>query len=249
MKAIRTALPLIAMLAMTLLTVSAEAQRGGGGWNQGDSLLNLLRSEKVQEELDFVDDQAEQIEELQTEFREEMRYMFEDMRNGGGDRQKMFEDMREKMQDMNTDFNKKAEELLIDDQLARLKQLQNQSRMRGGIERALGNESFREELDISDEQMEDLREAAEEAREWLTEQTAKLRKEAQERVLSKLTQEQQDKIKEMTGEDFEFEQRGRGGDRGGNADQQRGGGQRGGGQRGGGQRGGGQRGGGQRSDF
>lgn len=215
MKAVRVALPLVALMAMTLFTSTLEAQRGRGGfWGRnGDSLLNLLMNEKVQEELDFVDDQADQVEELQNEFRDEMRYMFEDMRNdGNGDRQQMFEKMREKMTELNADFNSKAEELLIDDQLKRLKQLQNQSRMRGGFERALQNESFRDELGITDEQMEELREKAEEVRDWTNKEYERIRKEAQDKVLSVLSKDQRDKIEEMTGESFDFgQQRGFGG--------------------------------------
>lgn len=232
MKSFRMALPVLALLGMSFFALdSVEAQRGrgmfGGG---GDSLLNLLMNENVQKELDFIDDQAEQVEELQQEFREEMRFMFEDMRNGGGDRNEMFQQMREKMGELNKDFNSKAEELLIDDQLKRLKQLQNQSRMNGGVERALQNESFREELDITDEQMEELREKAEEVREWINKEVAKIREEGQKKVLSVLTSEQQDRIKEMVGESFDFgNQRGgfqgrggqRGGDRGGDRGGQR----------------------------
>lgn len=220
MKALRMALPLVAVAIMTFFTSTAEAQRGRGMWGRnGDSLLNLLMNEKVQEELNFVDDQAEMVEELQNEFREEMRFMFEDMRNNneGADRQEMFDQMREKMTDMNKDFNSKAKELLIDEQIKRLDQLQNQSRMRGGIERALQNESFRESLGITDDQMEELREKAEEVRDWSNEQYGKIRKEAQEKVLSVLSKEQRDKIKEMTGDEFEFgQQQGRGNRGGGN---------------------------------
>ena len=233
MKAVKIVLPLVALLAVTLFTSTVEAQRGRGGgfWGRnGDSLLNLLMNEKVQEELDFVDDQADQVEELQNEFREEMRYMFEDMRDGGGDRQEMFEKMREKMTELNEEFNSKAEELLIDDQLKRLKQLQNQSRMRGGIERALENESFRDELGITDEQMEELREKAEEVRDWAAKEYERVREEAQDKVLSVLSKEQRDKIKEMTGDSFDFgQQRGffnRGNGRGNGQGNNRGGGGR-----------------------
>ncbi len=222
MKAVRMALPLVAVVVMTLCTSSAEAQRGRGMWGRnGDSLLNLLMNEKVQKELSFVDDQADMVEELQNEYREEMRFMFEDMRNNndGGDRQEMFDKMREKMKGMNNDFDSKAEELLIEDQIKRLKQLQNQSRMRGGLERALENESFRDSLGITDEQMEELKEKAEEVREWSTEQFNRIRKEAQDKVLSVLTADQRKKIKDMTGDEFEFDQnqgRNRGNGRGNN---------------------------------
>lgn len=209
MKALKLALPLVACLAMALVSFeSADAQRGRGGFfgNNGDSLLTLLANKKVQDELNFVDDQAVQVDELQQEFREEMRYMFEDMRNGGGDRQQMFEKMRESMRDLTDDFNKKAEELLIEDQLSRLKQLQNQAKMSRGVERALESEELRDELGISDEQLEAMKEKAEEVREWVNKETAKIREKAQDKILSVLDKEQQDKIKEMIGDRFDFGQ-------------------------------------------
>ncbi|MEZ6093085.1 MAG: hypothetical protein R3C03_02435 [Pirellulaceae bacterium] len=187
-------------------TTSAWAQPGGmrGGFN---SPLALLGNPKVQEELELVDDQLEEVQGLQDEMGTAMRELFQSMRDSGGDRQQMFEQMREKMTDLSKDFEADLEEILLPEQLKRLKQLnvQMQARGRGGAGTGLlDNEDLKRELDITSDQEEKMREAAEKAQEMVREETAKIQKKALDQVLSVLSSEQRKKYEEMVGDSFDF---------------------------------------------
>lgn len=190
--------------------------RGGFGGN----VMGLLMNREVQEELQLVEDQLEDIEALQTEMRDEMRSMFQGMRDLDPDeRQSFMEDMRKKMEKVGKDFEDRASEILLPHQFDRLKQLQVQAGNARGIE---NNQALIEQLGLTEDQVEEMKAKAEEVNRKLQEKIAKLREQAQDEVLSVLSSEQQKKFKELIGDSFDFSrgfnarpQQQRGGDRGG----------------------------------
>lgn len=224
--------------------------RGGGSIFGQVTQLSLLGQESVQKELELVDDQLEMIKEVQSRQRDGMRELFMGMRDSmqgmsGDERQEAFAEIQEKMRKSNKELEDEALEELLPHQTERLKQIhvQAQTRRNGGPTSGRISETLVDELGLTDEQIENLREKAEEVSAKLKEKVAKLTAQAQEEIFSAvLSKDQHAKYKELMGDAFEFEERRRGGFGGGD----RGGGDR--GDRGGGDRGG--RGGGDRgSDF
>ena len=206
-------------LVMFGLLVSAElamAQgfRGGPpGGGRGGSALGLLANEKVQAELELVDDQIKAIEGLSEDMRNEMREMFSGMQDSfrnlsGTEREEFMNDIRTKMTDLNKDFENRAYEELLPHQIDRLKQLmfQSQTARSGGVTRGALPENLIEELGITEEQLEKMKEKAEKVREDLNEKIAKLRKQAEDEILSVLDAEQREKYRELTGDSFDFGQ-------------------------------------------
>ena len=206
----------------------ADAQRGGGGVRGGreqTNELSLLSNEKIQEELELVDDQVEEIKELGDEMRASMREMFSGLRESMSDatneeRREMWGGMQEEMQTRYKELQPKIESVLLPAQVQRLAEIKLQATVRrsGGLTSERGSQALKEQLDISDEQLEAMKEKAEKVRESLATKIEKLRKEAEAEVLSVLDTEQREKYEELMGETYDIDglyQRGGGGDAGG----------------------------------
>jgi len=218
----------MAILALGAVVSIADvgfAQRGGGrgfwgGGAGGGGLSTLLRDSKVQEELELVEDQVADLEEIQSEMRQEMMEMF---RGGGGFRDLSDDERRERMEELRAKITERTKEMdeeigqvLLPHQLTRLRELNFQSQIqRSGTDGMADNESIIEALGITDEQKEKMKKAAEEASKKLEEKIQKLRQQAQDEVLAVLTPEQRKKFKELKGESFEFSNNRRGPNRGG----------------------------------
>ncbi len=233
---------LVAIAAIASLAIAdvsfAQGGRGGPGgrgmWG-GGGMTALLGNEKVQEELELVDDQIKDIEELQNAMRDEMMQMF----RGGGfrdmdpeERQVQMDEMRKKMEEKAKAMEAEVKDILLPAQFDRLKQLNFQRETaRGGTTGLADSQTIIEALNITDEQKEKMKEAAEAAAKKLETKIAELRKQAETEVLGVLTEEQRAKFKELQGESFDFGQNQRGGPqgfqrggRGGNRGQQQDGG-------------------------
>ncbi len=222
----------VALLALGLMVVGADlamAQPGGRGGDRGgfgrmfNNPLMLLRNERVQEELELVDDQVEELNELQQEIMEKVRDMFRDMRDLDQDeRADRMKEIGEYMEDIQKD----VDSILLPHQQQRLRQLfyQTQTRRPGALP---VTDELAKELNITEEQMEKMREAAEKANEDMRKEMEKLRQKAMEKVLSVLSAEQRAKYKELMGEPFDMgdprQGFGRGGNRGGDRGGDRGG--------------------------
>ena len=219
-------------LMMFSFVSQADAQRGGRGRTQSDE-LSLLGNEKIQEELELVDDQIEEIKELGDEMRDSMREMYSSRRGEMQDatnqeRREIWAELQEEMKTQYAELKPKVESVLLPAQVERLAEIKMQATVRrsGGLTSERGSQALKEQLDISDDQLEAMKEKAAEVRKSLEQKVAKLRKEAESEVLSVLDPEQRTKYEEMMGEAFDVDslfQRqgdrggrgGRGGDRGG----------------------------------
>ena len=245
----------VVALMMFGFVSQAEAQRGGGGRGGRDQSneLSLLGNEKVQEELELVDDQVQEIEELGDEMRTKMREMFssrrEDMQGASNEeRREMWTEMQEELKEQYAELKPKVESVLLPAQVKRLAEIKMQATIRqsGGLTSERGSQALKDQLNLTDDQIEAMKEKAAEVRETMAAKVAKLRKEAEAEVLSVLDSEQREKYKELMGESYDvdglFQRGGQRGGRGGDAQGGRGG--RGGGAQGGrGGRGGGDQGG------
>ena len=205
----------------------ADAQRGG---RDQTNELSLLGNEKIQEELELVDDQVDEIKELGDEMRTSMREMFSGLRetmSGASDqeRREMWGEMQKEMKERYEELTPKIESVLLPAQVQRLAEIKMQATLRrsGGLTSERGSQVLKDQLDITDDQMEAMKEKAVEVRESLAVKMAKLRKQAEMEILSVLDTEQREKYKEMMGESYDVDSLfSRGGQRGGD-NRQRGG--------------------------
>lgn len=219
--AIKSIVQVVAVAALVVTTANtALAQPGGGGrggfgrggfgmlGGGGGSELMLLLNDDIREELGLVDDQVEKLRAISDKQREEMRTMFQGAFGGGQgggteeDRQKRFEEMRTKLQDRMTEIQKDVDGILLPHQSKRIKQIGRQMRLRG-MNGTMNNDVLAEELKLTEEQKEKLREKAVDVQKKLNEKLTKLRKEAEDDLLSVLSVEQRVEYKELVGEPFD----------------------------------------------
>ena len=204
---IRLPLLFLVLLAMAFWTINAQAQIGGGGIRASSSLssnptyFDLLEDPKVQEELEIGDEIMDEINELNEGMRDELRGAFQGMSRGGT--REDLESVREKFVQVYERFNESTLEKLSDDQVVRIKQLQRQKLLNSGVSKALAGK-LSEELELTDDQMTALQKKEIETKEWERNEIARIRAEAQEKIISSLSEELSKKLKELTGEKFEF---------------------------------------------
>jgi len=220
------AVALCSMIFIALDSPEVAAQRGGRGGMMGNSSMSLLSDTKVTKELELDEGQVEALQELkgdmQSVYRDTFDGMRERFREPGVDREAVMTEMREAIKDKMKTVDKKLGEVLLPHQMSRLSELtyQMQAKRSGGTRGLLENEKVKEELGITDEQIEQVEAKADEVNKKLEEKITQARRDAQDEILSVLTSEQQAKIKEMIGEPFAFEESegrfaGRGGREGG----------------------------------
>ena len=225
MVADRKILPGLVLLSAALLGAPslANAQgRGGfggpgggfggpGGMFGGGNDAMLLQNDDVRQELGLVDDQVEKLTGIREKMQEEFRSMFTGLRDLSEDeRRAKFEELQTKMRDRQTEMQREIDDVLLPHQSKRLKQIGRQMRSRqggGGV----NSDSVADELKLTDEQKEKLKEKAVEVEKKLREKMAKLRKEAEDELLSVLTPEQRAEWKDMVGDPFEMQFRRPGG--------------------------------------
>ena len=204
---------LIAAVFSMLSVDVAFAQRGGSSRTSGmmrmmggNNQFGLLTDKKVQEELELVDDQIEELEDLQKEAMQEIRDMFSEMQDSGGDRREAFRNIREKMQERMKPYEERVNDVLLPHQQTRLKQLGYQSSGRfSGAGGVFDNQALLDDLDISDKQRDELKEAVEKAREKLQKEYKKLVEDAEDDILKVLDSDQRKKFKELVGDSFQFD--------------------------------------------
>ena len=169
-----------------------------------------LQDEAVRTELDLVDEQVTKLQEIGTKIREDVQASFQGIDFGSfrdlseDERNARMAEIREKADKITAEGQKEIDAVLLPHQRERLKQLQVQSQMRFGADRALSSDPLAKDLGITDAQKEQLRTKQEEIEASLNEKIAKLRTEAREELFSVLTTAQQDKLKGMIGKPFTF---------------------------------------------
>ena len=201
-----------AVLMITATMQTALAQRGRrpsgggpggmmmGGFGGGASELGLLRRSDVQKELDLIPDQVKDLEKLSEDQRNSMRDLFSQLRNLSR------EQRTAKIRGVMEGIQKKVDDILLPNQVKRLKQLALQQRLRGGVSALLRDEKLTGELGISESEKQKIEAKAKEIEDQLRKKMAALRKQAQDQLIKSLTPQQQAKLKDMVGAPFEFQQ-------------------------------------------
>lgn len=164
-----------------------------------NSEFDLLANEKIREDLNMVDEQYEELQKLNADVQ---RRAAERLREVDfSDREGLIERLKE----IQNDASEELRSLFIPEQLERLQQLRNQSRLRSGsLVDLLTSNPLKDELEITDQQAEKLRETEEELEIEIQKEIAKLRERARKRLLDNLNTEQQEQVEKLIGDPFEF---------------------------------------------
>ncbi len=156
---------LIAIVAVSALTISAFAQGGGGGGGRGQGGMRmmggggmmpsafLLQRDDVQEDLKLTSEQKDKLDVIRTKTMEKMREMFTGGGGGGGGRGQLTDEMRKTIEKMGEETTKEVNTVLTADQAKRLKQIGIQ--MAGS--RAVTNPEVAKELGLSEKQSTDIK--------------------------------------------------------------------------------------------
>lgn len=178
----------------------------GGGGLGGATELTLISNPQVQEALEVIPSQVREIEDLVASAQEKMRTVFQELRDGGGgDRQAQADRIRERMTELSNGFRSELDNVLLPHQMKRLKQISFQQETRGRGNTVFNGDRLGEVLKLSDAQKDRLKTKAEEVEKKLRERVAKLRKEAEEELLSVLTPDQKSQYNDLAGDPFELQ--------------------------------------------
>jgi Spy/CpxP family protein refolding chaperone len=203
-----------ALILTTALFASAQPDKGkgkgkgkrpeGAGFgNFGGSQVFLLTQKSVQDELKTSDEQNTKVKELADKQRDGLK----------GLRELSREERQKKMEEATKATEKAVAEILKPEQTKRLKQIQLQQQG----PRAFARPETATALKLTDEQKDKVKSIQEDARkeqrelfkggpgEETRKKAEELRKTTQEKLLKVLTEEQQSKWKELTGEPFKGE--------------------------------------------
>ncbi len=219
----------LAVIAVVALAGSAFGQGGkpggrgpmgfGGGMMQSPAAAwgMLLRSEKVQKELELVDDQKAKLKEVADKYiaklREAMPRRQEGEELSREQREARFAEMRKKMEAMAEENKKAIEEVLLPHQIERLKQIALQ--LRGT--QALNDKDVQEALGLTGDQKEKIKQVGEEMAkkrgelfgggggQGMREKFEALRKETDQKLMEVLTAEQKEKFEKLKGSKFEVD--------------------------------------------
>lgn len=189
------------LAAVALLGAPAMVRAQGGFFGQANP-LSLLVQKSVQEELSLTADQVEKATQAVTKQRESL----------GGLRDLSQEERTARMREVNQEAEKSVKEILKPEQAKRLREVFLQ--VQGG--RALANPTLAQELNLTDEQKQKVREtltASQEKmrdifqgggddREAMLKKIQELNKETGTKIVDMLTDAQKTKWKELTGKPF-----------------------------------------------
>ncbi len=183
---------------------------GFGGFGGGGGVTQLLQDENVRTELDLVDEQTSKLTEIAGKLREDVQGVFQGVDFGSlrdlsdQERDARNAEIGEKVAKINAEGQKEIDAVLLPHQRERLKQLQVQSQMRFGADRALASNPLAEDLGITEDQKQQLADKQREIQTALQEKIAKLQVEARDELFTVLSTEQQAKLKAMIGKPFTF---------------------------------------------
>ena len=170
----------------------------------GDSFA-MLNNPSVQKDLELVDDQIQQIKDVNADFSARIQDQVSELRGDNGSfdiaRAKELGELVRKLKEQQ---KTEIDNLLLPHQQERLQQVALQMQMKAmGTARALASK-LAEELDITDEQKDRLKQRQQELQEEMQKKISEMRENMQKELLQELTPQQRDKLQELTGADFEM---------------------------------------------
>jgi len=202
----RTLTILVTLLFVKLGTANVWGQAGvlqSGGVRYRSPYsgsLYYLRLPHVEKELELADYQREKIKELRETINSEMREGYAKLRDLP--REERTKKYYEQLNELSDKVEKKLQEILLDHQRDRLKQVSLQLSIRyRGAAVALGKSELSEALGLSEKQQEELRKKRDEMNKKLQQEYQRLRNEAQQELLEAvLTPKQLRELKKLMGE-------------------------------------------------
>ncbi len=171
----------------------------------GSDSFALLNNSSIQKDLELVDDQMESIRAVQTEFGKKIRDQIGDISKGNFDPSRM-SGLKEVIAEIQAQKKEEINKLLLPHQQDRLRQVALQMKMKSrGTSSALTSDEVAEELGITGEQIEKLKERAKKLQKEIEEKTKQLKEDAKQELIGILTPSQQKKLKEMIGDEYKPE--------------------------------------------
>jgi len=178
----------------------------------------LAANASIKSELEIVDLQIDKLENVFGKWESEnerLQGMFADDvdESSAEDRKKIQDKNRavlDQMREHNASTYKKVSEILLPHQLSRLKQIGLQQRLRiASIAELLLEAPIRlnAQLEISEQQLKDLEPKIEKAKKSFVKEHAAMKQKAFDEVVGMLESEQQEKLKELVGDVFDFEEK------------------------------------------
>lgn len=181
-------------------------------------LMQLGFNGELRKELEVVDDQVESVKELAENYQRDMMEFHRDNGQIGIEIQKLMkegkneeagklgEEYQNRMKDFSASYMDQAAEVLLPHQISRLKQIakrqgakySNEFQDEFGIAATVADE-----IGLSAEEKKRLTDAIKEAREEYYAIVEEAKKKANEKILATLTTEQQEKMKEILGEEYD----------------------------------------------
>jgi hypothetical protein len=184
---------------------------GGRGGGMGNDPTVLLGMEPVQKELELSAEQKTQV----TKLAEEAQQARMDLFQSGASR----EDMQTKMQDLGKANKKKADDILLDKQRARLDQISLQFAIQMAGPSAFIRPELADKLGLTAEQKDKIQTISDETQEkrrdifqdangdfqGAQEKIGKLNTEQKDKAMGLLTSDQKTKLDSMTGKEFKID--------------------------------------------
>ncbi len=175
---------------------------GAGAWTNS---IGWINDQNLLDELQVVAEQRADLLRLRDETLKKRKEFYESYRSVPQEKRGAF--MKEFGELLSADVDTKVNSILLPHQKERLGQVQLRTRMRNAGIAGLDRDLLIEQLGITEEQLELLRKKHAEVQEEVRKKLEQLRKEAQDEVLSVLTETQQGKLRKMMGKDYEFKPR------------------------------------------
>ena len=173
------------------------------------STMGLLADPAIRRELEMVDSQYQELQELDATIQKRVADQIRGMDFSDSD------NLVARIRSIREQANRELRQVLLPHQIDRLRQIRAQSRLRyRSLADVLTNEPVKSDLDISEEQSRELREAERRIEEELQREIAELRKKARKKLLETLNRSQQEQVREMFGPDFKFPAREKGPEKG-----------------------------------
>ena len=164
--------------------------------------FSMLSDPSVRKDLELVDEQMDRIREVNKEFGQRIRDSLGDLSKDGFDPAQASK-LKDIIGDIQRQKQEEIDKLLLPHQIDRLKQVALQMQMKSrGTANALSNDKIAEALGLTEEQIKNLKSRSTELQQEIAEKTKKLQADAKEELIGMLTSEQQQKLKEMMGDDF-----------------------------------------------
>ncbi|QDT37941.1 secretin N-terminal domain-containing protein [Stratiformator vulcanicus] len=200
---------------LTILPVSAQAQRGGG-FGRPQTPLMYLRDEDVQQELGITEEQRSELMDIVSRTFSQSGNMFENfrrMRSAETDeeRNRIREEIRSQMQERIKEIEVDAQRVISGGQFSRLKQIALQAQG----SRAIAQEELQQELGLSEDQRSKVSELNDQRSEALRalgrdadpEESQRIRDDFDGKIQEVLTDDQKSQWKQKMGEPSEAAQK------------------------------------------